>query len=124
MRPGSTATYTATATDGQVFVGWTLDGTYVGYAPTLTFAVGANRALVAAFVARPAFADVPPSDPDYQAITMLAALGIVNPQGVNGSGQFRPLDTVARAEVAAFVARTFGWQRATHKKPPRGTPGL
>ena len=114
---GGTATYTATASDGQLFVGWTLDGTYVGYAPTLTFTIGANRALVATFVARPAFADVPPSDPDYRALTTLAALGIVDPQGVGGSGQFRPEDAVSRAEIAAFIARAFGWERQQHAAP-------
>ena len=31
--------------------------------------------------------------------------------GVNGSGQFQPDADVKRAEVAAFVARVFGWQR-------------
>ena len=57
------------------FTGWTLDGIYVGYSSPLTFTVNGNRSLVAQFVARPAFADVPASDPDYQAITFLAALG-------------------------------------------------
>jgi len=107
-------TYTATPAADQVFVGWTLDGQAVGYAPTLTFTVGANRTLVAAFVARPTFSDVPASDPDYQAITTLAALGIINASGVNGSGQFQPERGVARAEVAAFVARVFGWQAEAH----------
>jgi len=57
---------------------------------------------------------VPTSDPDYQAITTLAARGIVNPAGVNGSGQFQPGRSVARAEVAAFLARAFGWEGEFH----------
>jgi len=111
---GGSATYAAVPAAGQVFVGWTLDDAYVGYASPLTFIVPANRTLVATFVARPTFADVPTSDPDYQAITTLAALGIVNPTGVNGSGQFQPGRAVARAEVAAFIARAFGWEREFH----------
>ena len=111
---GSRATYTAVAATGQVFTGWTLDGRYLGYASPLTFTVNSDRALVATFVARPTFGDVPSSDPDYQAITTLAALGIVSPTGVNGSGQFQPDRAVARAEVAAFIARVFGWERESH----------
>jgi hypothetical protein len=114
---GSTATYSATAGAGQVFLGWTLDGQYVGYASPLTVTVNADRTLVATFAARPTFTDVPTSDPDYQAITTLAALGIINPAGVNGSGQFQPSRDVARAEVAAFLARTFGWEREFHGNP-------
>ena len=111
---GGSATYAAIPAAGQVFVGWTLDGQYIGYASPLTFTVAANRTLVATFVARPTFGDVPTSDPDYQAITTLAALGIVNPAGVNGSGQFEPARPVARAEVAAFIARVFGWEAEFH----------
>jgi hypothetical protein len=114
---GTVATYTATAGPGQVFTGWTLDGQYVGYASPLTVTVGANRTLVATFAARPTFTDMPASDPDYQAITTLAALGIVNPSGVNGSGQFQPSRDVARAEVTAFTARVFGWEREFHANP-------
>jgi parallel beta-helix repeat protein len=111
---GSTASFTAQAAAGQVFLGWTLDGQYVGFASPLTFTVDGNRSLVAQFAARPTFSDVPASDPDHQAITFLAAAGIINPQGVNGSGRFEPGREVARAEVAAFVARVFGWDDEFH----------
>jgi CSLREA domain-containing protein len=112
---GSEATYTATPGANQIFLGWTLNGTYVSYANPLTFTVDGDRALVATFAARPNFTDVPTSDQDYQAITFLAALGIVNPNGVNGSGQFQPNANVKRAEVAAFIARTFGWDDEFHR---------
>jgi len=111
---GAQATYTAAAAAEQVFLGWALDGSYVGYANPLTVTVNGAHGLVARFAPRPTFADVPSSDPDYQAITTLAALGIINPSGVNGGGQFQPERGVARAEVAAFVARVFGWQTETH----------
>jgi hypothetical protein len=111
---GAQATYTAAADAEQVFLGWALDGSYVGYANPLTVTVNGAHGLVARFAPRPTFADVPSSDPDYQAITTLAALGIINPSGVNGGGQFQPERGVARAEVAAFVARVFGWQAETH----------
>ena len=108
------ASYTATATGNAVFVGWTLDGVYVGYANPLNFAVNSNRTLVATFVARTSFSDVPTSDGDYQAITFLTALGIINPAGVNSSGQFQPDRAVNRAEISAFIARLFGWEGEFH----------
>ncbi len=112
---GSQASYTAVAAAGQVFLGWTLDGTYVGYASPLTFAVPSNRTLVAQFVARPTFNDLGDLSADErQAITFLAAAGIVNPGGVNGSGNFEPGRAVKRAELAAFVARVFGWDDEFH----------
>jgi hypothetical protein len=112
---GTVASFAATPSgSGNVFLGWTLDGQYAGFAPTLDFTVEGNRSLVARFAARPTFSDVPQGDADYQAITFLAALGIVNPAGVNNSGRFEPGREVARAEVAAFVARVFGWQREFH----------
>jgi hypothetical protein len=126
---GGPATYAASPAAGYIFTGWMLDGQYAGFAPTLTFTVNSNRTLVATFAARPTFGDVPMSDPDYQAITTLAALGIVNPSGVNGSGQFQPARAVARAEVAAFVARIFGWEAEAHgngfpdKCDPTGAQG-
>ena len=122
---GTVATYTATAGAGRTFTGWTLDGQYVGYANPLTLTVDSNRTLVAAFVATPQFSDLGTlGAQDRQAVTFLAALGIVNPQGVNGSGQFQPGNDVKRAEVAAFVARTFGWQREFHRNtfPDRCDP--
>ena len=78
---GNTATYAATPAPGQVFIGWTLDGVYVGYPATLAFTVNSNRTLVATFAARPTFGDVPTTDPDYQAITFLAAAGVDQPGG-------------------------------------------
>jgi CSLREA domain-containing protein len=121
---GTEATYTATPGAGQLFVGWTLDGQYVGYANPLTFTVDDDRALVATFAAPPSFGDVPSGDPDHEAITRLAALGVINPAGVNGSGNFEPGREVARAEVAAFIARTFGWDDEFHRNtfPDRCDP--
>ena len=107
---GTVASYSAAAAAGQTFTGWTLDGTYVGYASPLTITVNSNRTLVATFVATPTFSDISLlSAADQQMITFLAARGIINPAGVNGSGQFQPGGDVARAEIAAFIARAFGW---------------
>ena len=111
---GTQATYRATATGNAVFVGWTLDNVYVGFPTTLDFVVNGNRTLVATFKVRSTFSDVATTDSDYQAISFLAALGIINPNGVNGSGQFQPDRAVNRAEMAAFIARLFGWEDEFH----------
>jgi uncharacterized repeat protein (TIGR02543 family) len=111
---GTEATFHATADAGQIFLGWTLDGEYVGFPGTLKFTVSANRTLKAVFAATPTFSDVPTTEPDYYAITFLAALGIINPNGVNGSGQFQPDRDVVRAEMASFVARVFAWNKEFH----------
>jgi hypothetical protein len=114
---GGQATYAASASAGQIFLGWTLDGTSVGYASPLTFTVDANKTLVATFAARPTFNDIPSTAPDYEAITRLAALGIINPRGADGAGNFQPGRAVARAEVAAFIARLYGWDKEFHANP-------
>jgi hypothetical protein len=93
---------------GVPLVGRILPGT------TVAAAQAEIDALAARFAARPAFVDIPASDPDYQAITTLAALGIINPAGVNGSHQFQPNTDVKRAEMAAFIARVFGWEAEFH----------
>ena len=111
---GSVAVYTATPAAGQVFLGWTLDGVFVGHASPLDFHVNSDRVLVGKFAPRPTFADVPANDPDFQAITFMAALGIVNPNGVNSTDQFQPERDVVRAEMAAFIARLFGWDDEFH----------
>jgi len=112
---GTQASYIAVAAAGSTFVGWTLDGQYVGYASPLTFAVNSNRTLTAQFIVTPQFGDLGALGAgDRQMVTFLAALGIVNPQGVNGSGQFQPSGEVKRAEMAAFIARTFNWQDEFH----------
>jgi uncharacterized repeat protein (TIGR01451 family) len=108
------ASYTATPSGNAIFTGWTLDGENVGTANPFTFTVNENRTLTATFATRPSFGDVPTTDPDYQAITFLAALGVINPRGVNSTGQFQPDRQVARAEVASFIARTFGWDDEFH----------
>ena len=47
---GASATVTATANAGYVFIKWTVGGTQVSTSPSYTFTVTANRALVANFV--------------------------------------------------------------------------
>ena len=68
----------------------------------------------------PSFPDVPPSHPYYQAITELAAQGII--RGYQ-DGRFGPNDPTLRAQMAALIARAMGWdaERWPNPFPDRGS---
>ena len=108
---GATASYTAVPGANQVFLGWTLDGTYVGHASPLTFAVNNDHTLVAAFVTSPTFADVPDDYWAYAPIERFAARGITTGCGTNDQGRrvYCPDRNVTRAEMAVFLDRTLGY---------------
>jgi hypothetical protein len=121
---GGLATYTATPASGQVFLGWTLDNQDVGFASPLTFTVNANRTLVAHFAARPAFGDVAASGVAWDAITQLAARGIIKGYPADECAArnltapcFGPTDPVARAQIAALIVRAFGWDTTQPNAP-------
>ena len=119
-RAGATATLTAAPSDGFIFTGWALDGQFVGWANPLTLTMNGDHTAVAMFAARPAFPDVPASDPAYEAIAQLAARSIV--RGYQ-DGRFGPADTTLRAQMAALIARAMGWDAENHYNPfpDRGT---
>jgi subtilisin family serine protease len=75
--------------------------------PDATFGWGRTDVAAALAAARPTFSDVPPSNPYYVAIEQLAARGITNGYG---NGQFGPSDLAVRAQMAAFIARSVGWE--------------
>jgi hypothetical protein len=62
----------------------------------------------------PGFADVPPGHPFYDAISVLAAAGVV---GGFSDGSFRPDEPVARAQLAKMIVLAVG-----SPLPPSGTP--
>ncbi len=112
--PGTLATYRATPDAGHLFLGWTLDGRDVGFASPLDFTVAADRTLVARFAVRPAFADVPTGGPAWEALTQLAARGVIKGYG---DGNYGPTDMVLRAQAAALLVRAFGWDNARPNGP-------
>lgn len=65
------------------------------------------------------FSDLPPGDPGYEAISELAARGVI--QGY-GDGTFGPGDISLRAQMAALIVRALGWsgETATNPFPDRG----
>jgi alpha-tubulin suppressor-like RCC1 family protein len=108
---GTPATFGATPAAGNVFIGWTLNGQFVGFASPLTFTVNSNSTLVAIFAPQASFTDVSPSNPYYTAIAQLAARGSIHGYG---NGAFGPSDLIVRAQSAAIIARTFGWDTEFH----------
>jgi hypothetical protein len=113
---GSTQAFTATPATGQVFLGWTVDGTFVGFGNPLNLPVTKDRTVVAAFAPIPAFCDVTTATTNYTAITQLAARGVIfGSDNPNGSGKcFAGDQYLQRIQVAGFVARLFGWDKEDH----------
>ena len=111
---GSVATLTATPDPGYVFTGWTVDGQFAGWASPLTLTMNGNRTVAATFAARPSFPDVPEGHPAYEAISQLAARGVI--RGYQ-DGRFGPRDSTLRAQMAALIARAMGWDAEDHGNP-------
>jgi len=101
--------YAAPST-GALFLGWTVDGTDRGWAPSLTVTMDTPHTIGAAFVPRSTFGDTG----DDEAIVQLAARGIV--RGYQ-DGRFGPQDTVLRAQIAAFICRSLAWEGERHPNP-------
>ncbi len=108
------ATLTATPNSGAVFIGWTVDGVFAGFANPLAIGMNANHTASAAFAPKVAFSDVGTGTPFNEAITRLAARGVI--QGF-GDGTFGPAQPIKRAESAALIARAMGWDAEDHDNP-------
>jgi mannan endo-1,4-beta-mannosidase len=111
---GTTVTLTARPAAGALFMGWTVDGTDHGWANPFAVIMAADHAIVATFAARPAFPDVSPGSAGDEAIGQLAARGIVH--GYQ-DGRFGPQDAILRAQMAALICRTLGWEAEDHGTP-------
>ena len=106
---GTTATYSASPVGDVVFLGWTLDGSAAGYAPTITLTAGVDHTLMATFVPRQTFGDATPGRTGAtEAIAQLAARGII--KGCDpAAGLFCPTDPTLRAQMAVLIVRAMGW---------------
>ncbi len=99
-----TATFNPLTT---VFNGWTLDGTFVGFANPLNFSVdNSSHNVLATCVPKPGFNDVNPGTPYNDAIIQMTARGFIR---VYGDGTFGPNDGILRAQMAAITTRLAGW---------------
>jgi YVTN family beta-propeller protein/VCBS repeat-containing protein len=110
---GTSASFVATPAVGHLFVGWEVDGRFVGFGDPLQFPVTRDRQVVARFAALPSFCDVTPQTPGYEAIFNLAARGIIRGQ----DGCFKPGDPTLRAQMAVLIDRAFGFPRPTGPTP-------
>ena len=88
--------------------------TFAGWRTPLTLTMGAPHAVVANFASRPRFGDLPPGPPPYEAISQLAARGIIHGYA---NGAFGAGDTTLRAQMAALIARALGWDAEEHDNP-------
>ncbi len=111
---GTSVALTAVTANNGIFTGWTVDGTFRGWATVLTLTMDAPHSVLATFAARPRFGDLPPGPPPYEAISQLAARGIV--RGYQ-DGDFGPHDTTLRAQMAALIGRAMGWEGEDHGNP-------
>ncbi len=90
-----------------VFIGWTLDGNFIGFANPLTFTVGASsHNVLAACVPKPSFSDVNGATPYNDAIIQMAARGFIKGYG---DGTYGPNDGILRAQMAGITVRMAGW---------------
>jgi len=112
--PGAVATLHPIPNVGAIFVGWTIDNVFDGWADPREITMNTDHTVVAYFAARPSFPDVPGSDPAYEAISQLAARGIIH--GYQ-DGTFGPGDPTLRAQMAALIARAI-------PSVPQSGPGI
>ena len=115
--PACTAvTLHATPAAGQLLTGWTVDGVAADRTRPLTLTMNTDHDVVATFAARSAFADLPANDPANEAITQLAARGIINGCDATATPPlFCPQDLTLRHQLAALIVRAIpGWAAETY----------
>jgi streptogramin lyase len=98
---GDVVKLTPYPTSGRSFIGWTVDGTYAGWANPLNITMDADHAVEAIFVETESFPDVT-SGPTLTAVRELASRGAIF--GYQ-NGNYGPSDRVQRAQMAALIAR-------------------
>ena len=91
---------------GAIFIGWTIDNTFAGWANPLTITMQSGHTAVATFVPLPSFSDLPAGQPYTRPTIELAARGIIRGYG---DGRVGPQEQALRAQMAALIARAMGW---------------
>jgi hypothetical protein len=112
---GGIVDFTAVPAAGNLFIGWTVDGQFVGLKNPLKLGISKNRTVRAEFAPRAGFGDLPSNDPAAEAVAQLAARGFV--RGTSPT-TFEPTNPVLRAQAAALVGRTLGYT----PQPPGSNP--
>ena len=120
-----TLTPQPTPGSGAIFTGWLVDNSATGFASPLTLTIDRPRTVIATFAVAPSFCDVSPDDSHYEAIRQLAARGIIRGySSTAGQACFGPDDSTQRAQMAALIARAFGWDQESHPNPFTDGGGL
>jgi subtilisin family serine protease len=114
VQPGGIVTLTATPQAGAIFAGWTIDGTFHGWASPLTLRMDVSHNVVGTFLPRVNFTDPTGNAAIDEAIAQLAARGIARGYG---DGRYGPADPILRAQIAGLLIRAMGWQTETHPNP-------
>jgi hypothetical protein len=99
---GETVQLTPQPGNGQIFIGWRVNGEDRGWADSLTLTMDQSHTVAAIFAAPTTFADTPANRADYAAIVALATRGTI--RGYNAQ-RYGPDDGVQRAQMAALIAR-------------------
>jgi subtilisin family serine protease len=128
---GTVVTLIATPDAGQLFTGWWVNGALRSYANPAQLILSGDRTVAPSFAAQPTFGDVPQSSAGYEAITQLAARGVIRGYGTAGCAAlgvpapcFGPDDQVTRAQMAALIARAMGWDGEDHGNPFTDSGGI
>ena len=103
---GGVVSFNAVPAANNIFIGWTVDGSFVGIKTPLNLSISRDRTVQANFAPRIGFNDVPSNDPAAEAIIQLASRGFIKG---TGPGTFEPNNPVLRSQAAALVGRTLGF---------------
>jgi len=114
IQRGGIVTLTATPQAGAIFAGWTVDGTFRGWASPLTLRMDTSHTAVGTFLPRVNFTDPSGNAATDEALAQLAARGIARGYG---DGRYGPTDLALRSQVAGLIIRAMGWQNETHPNP-------
>lgn len=114
---GNVATLTAQGSNSG-FVAWKIDGIFIGWANPVTLTMNTDHTMEATFVPPTSFGDVPAGQTYSEAVLQLAARDII--RGCDQAATpklYCPDDLTLRAQMAALIARSSGWDLENHSTP-------
>lgn len=107
---GTVVQLVVVADTGWTFTRWDYDGGYAGWPNPVDLTMDADHTMAVTLVPTPAFGDVPPAKTGHGPIIELTARQIIRGYG---NGNYGPDDLVQRAQMAALIVRSFGWNTAS-----------
>ncbi len=114
---GNVATLTAQGGNNG-FIAWKIDGIFVGWANPITLTMNTDHTMEATFVPPASFGDVPAGQSYTDAVLQLAARDIIRGCVQDTTPkEYCPADITLRAQMAALIARSSGWDLEDHTTP-------